>query len=517
MARSPKVQARRPVAHPSVPAAQSPGPVPEARPEQPARLWLCLYLPWLPLEACRPDLTSGTPLAIYLEDGRRTHIVTPNAPAAALGVRPGMPVNSALALVPDLVLESRNETGEVAALARLASWAGRFTPTVSIGPGHALLLDIQGSLRLFRGLDALRARVTRGLCALGHEARMAWAPTPRAALWLARAGIDTPVLAARELRKVLAGIHLAHLVWPERTVRMLRQMGLTTVGDCVRLPRDGFARRVGARRLDELDQAFGRRSDPQRLHVPPVRFASGLELPTETTDAACLLEGFQQLFQRLSVVLNTRQAGVRIVWCRFIHEDGQETHLRLALGQAAGVTVLPGLLRLRLEAGNFPAPVVRLALQADLEPGQLAVGTDLLGQSLQPEGALCDLLARLRARLGPEAVQGCVLRADHRPENAWRAVADPLADSGGPALAAVIRSRPVWLLPAPEPLGLIAGQPAWRGRLALESGPERIESGWWDGSDVRRDYYRASNLRGAMLWVYQDLRSQGWYLQGLFG
>ena len=81
----------------------------------------------------------------------------------------------------------------------------------------------------------------------------------------------------------------------------------------------------------------------------------------------------------------------------------------------------------------------------------------------------------------------------------------------------MVRSRPLWLLPVPESLGLINGRPAWHGLLALERGPERIESGWWDGGDVRRDYYRASNPQGAMLWVYTDLRTQAWYLQGIFG
>jgi protein ImuB len=432
-----------------------------------------------------------------------------------------MPVNSALALAPGLVLGERHVRGETAALARLATWAGRFTPAVSISPEQALLLDIQASLRLFNGLGALRTTVARGLRALGHEARMACAPTARAALWLARAGIDRPVLTPGELRQVLPAIQLEHLGWPERTVQALRHMGLATVGDCLRLPRDGFARRLGAGRLRELDQALGRHPDPQRFHVPPARFATDLELPVESADAACLLEGFQQLFQRLMRVLVARQASVRTVWCRLTHGDGRETRLRLAQRQAAGVGLLPGLLRLRLEAVTLPAPVVRLALQADLEPGQQASGTDLLGQSLQPDGALPALLARLRARLGPEAVQGCALRDDHRPESAWRAVAEPLVAAGsgsaGPSPLLTARSRPVWLLPAPKLLGLVAGRPAWNGALALECGPERIESGWWDGADVRRDYYRASNPRGAMLWVYQDLRSQHWYLQGLFG
>jgi protein ImuB len=156
-------------------------------------------------------------------------------------------------------------------------------------------------------------------------------------------------------------------------------------------------------------------------------------------------------------------------------------------------------------------------VQADLEPGQAPGGADLLGRSLRPDDGLQALLDRLRARLGAQAVQGLALRAEHRPEHAWQAVADPLAGAGSPEPASVARSRPAWLLPAPERLGQVAGQPGWQGPLLLEQGPERIESGWWDGGDVRRDYYRASNPRGAMLWVYRDLRSRGWYLHGIFG
>jgi protein ImuB len=52
----------------------------------------------------------------------------------------------------------------------------------------------------------------------------------------------------------------------------------------------------------------------------------------------------------------------------------------------------------------------------------------------------------------------------------------------------------------------------------LLAGPERIESGWWDGADARRDYYVAGDTRGARLWVYREcLGTQKWYLHGIFG
>ena len=70
--------------------------------------------------------------------------------------------------------------------------------------------------------------------------------------------------------------------------------------------------------------------------------------------------------------------------------------------------------------------------------------------------------------------------------------------------------RPFWLLPLPAPLA--------RGSVTLLAGPERIESGWWDGDDVRRDYFVAEDSRGSRLWVFRERGGEGrWYLHGIFG
>jgi protein ImuB len=52
--------------------------------------------------------------------------------------------------------------------------------------------------------------------------------------------------------------------------------------------------------------------------------------------------------------------------------------------------------------------------------------------------------------------------------------------------------------------------------VRLLRGPERIESGWWDRCDAARDYYIARREDGAWLWVYRDLVTHAWYLQGLW-
>ena len=47
-------------------------------------------------------------------------------------------------------------------------------------------------------------------------------------------------------------------------------------------------------------------------------------------------------------------------------------------------------------------------------------------------------------------------------------------------------------------------------------GPERIETGWWRGPTIRRDYWRIETTNGYWFWVYRDLRTQIWYLHGEF-
>ena len=59
--------------------------------------------------------------------------------------------------------------------------------------------------------------------------------------------------------------------------------------------------------------------------------------------------------------------------------------------------------------------------------------------------------------------------------------------------------------------------PALDGRLTLLKGPERIESGWWDGNDVMRDYYVARNPSGATFWIYRERSKRAdWFLHGVF-
>ena len=144
------------------------------------------------------------------------------------------------------------------------------------------------------------------------------------------------------------------------------------------------------------------------------------------------------------------------------------------------------------------------------------------------------LLDRLRARLGEDAVTLVAPHAEHRPERASEnsvgfgllrdfSRASSAAGSGARRIAPDpvlpdLPPRPVWLLAEPQPLGPLQVRNPW----VLREGPERIESGWWDGDDVRRDYFVATTPRGELAWIYRDGRhgfgegDGGWFLQGFF-
>ena len=132
------------------------------------------------------------------------------------------------------------------------------------------------------------------------------------------------------------------------------------------------------------------------------------------------------------------------------------------------------------------------------------------------------LIERLRARLGDEAIHGLTLREGHRPEKAWGKTAPPAISGcsrtppGHEPLGS--HRRPLWLLPAPQPLPVEDGLPHRRGPLLLIGEPERIETGWWDGEEIARDYYTATDPDGIRLWVFREREApHGWYLHGVFG
>ncbi len=402
----------------------------------------------------------------------------------------------------------------------LAAWALRFSPLVNVDPGGALLLEIAASLELFGGAEALRAAAVSGMSERGHAVTTAIAPTARAALWLARAGEATPVTEPALLPGMLARLPVDLPGWPHPVPETLRRMGVRQLGDCMRLPRDGLARRIGDLPLKEIDEALGRRAELRQGWRPVTRFCDELDLPAETEENALLIEALRILFQRLEIHLRSRQAGAQILWVHLRHRVAPDTLLRIGLLEPrADAAHLEELATIHLSALSIPAPVIAVLLAADAAEAAPAIREDLLGCRLDLGERMAGLVEKLQLRLGRHAVHGIRPAREHRPERAWEAVQEAACvrrASGDGAMRGA--RRPLWILERPAPLGKASGMPCFHGPLTFESGPERVETGWWDGHDAERDYYVARNAAGARVWIFRDRRRGGsWHLHGLFG
>lgn len=498
-----------------------PAPPPAAAGGAAQRLWFCVYLPFLPLEAGGPSTAARA----VVEEEQGVHRVLLACPqAAAAGIRPGQSSNAALALLPGLVIEERSRLREQQAVEALAAWLEQFSSLVSIAAHDVLLLEIAGSLRLYGGLVKLRQRLAAGLGEQGFDAAMAIAPTPLAATWLARAGRRVCIREPGNLTAALRRLPLDCLDWPATTCEALAGMGVTELGDCLRLPREGFARRFGPQRLMDLDRARGRLPDPRPSWRAPETFRGDYEMTGEQADREILLGICRELLDSLERFLLARQLGTLRLAFSFFHLRAPAT--RLTLGAARAERRADHwfeLLRIRFERLTLAEPVIAIRLDGGHNQAMQAASGHLAfdGRSRQPglRYSMSQLAERLVARIGHQSVQGVSRVAEHRPHRAWRL--RDLLDEARPAVetpAGDGARRPLWMLPEPAALDSEDGYPQYDGPLHILEGPERLETGWWDSDGIARDYYLAVNPKGMRLWVFRNRsRPGGWYLHGFFG
>jgi len=535
-------------------------------------LWLGLHLPALSLESFLTTLSpevAAQPVALL----ERQRVVALNPAAQALGVRPGMKRATAMALAPLMLQGAADAQRDAQALRAVAHAMLAFTPMVVPVPPQGVLAEVQASLRCFGGPAALWRRVQQALAPLGHQMQMAHAPGPLGAELLAcwrpdpgvprhqtRAALAPPGAAPgeggpgdpawAELQQRLASLPAECLLQGDAHAQAaLQAMGLATLADLRRQPRAGLTRRFGQPLLQALDRAHGLVADPREPISPPLQFAERVDLHARTESADALLAGAAVLLARMAAWARARHARVQ----RFELTMHHETRLRASsLGEAgvhtsalavalaeptADATHWHSVLRERLQREPLAASVLSLTLRCDEPVLGPPPDAELFPSAAGAREGLLRLLERLQARLGPEGVQRLATCADHRPERAtalqpvWgRSVALGSLGRAGRAAAphqtapdATSRlTRPVWLLASPQPLHERQASPWLDGHpLQLLGGPERIETGWWEGDPVARDYFIAQAHGGELVWLYR-LRpapatgQPGWFLHGRF-
>jgi protein ImuB len=543
---------------------------------------LALWLPHLPTdrvwrEAARHAPSGGSrahalalspPLVLFDEARGGLRLAAVDRPAAALGLAPGLPLADARARVPELTALAADRVADGNLLARLARWATRYTPHAATDGEDGLMLDITGAAHLLGGEAALRRDLLARLARLGFTARAAIADTPGAAWALARfapreAGRAIAGAGRGATQAALADLPAAALRLGPATLDTLARLGVRRVADLARLPRHGLAARfadeVGAR----LDQAFGARPEPISPLRPAETWTATLAFAEPIATAEAIAHALDRLLAQLCARLSLAASGARRLDFACRRVDGTTTGC--AIATSAPTRDPQRLARLFAERLETIAPgfgiesaTLRARVVETLAPSQIALASGMPreGTDASETGDLAALVDRLANRLGPEAVTRLDLTTRHAPEAAQRASRDvAAATTREPPRAwrspwTQAPTRPLRLLPAPEPIEVTAAIPdgpplvfRWRRarhRVRRAEGPERLAAEWWLVYEHRRavaagdaasgpppvaatrDYYRVEIEDGRRFWLFRlGLWSAGdaaprWFVHGVF-
>ncbi len=388
-------------------------------------------------------------------------------------------------------------------LERLAAWCYQYSSQVCIIPErNSLLLEIAASRRLFGDCRTLAKRITTELEQLDYCVNSGIAPTPEAAQLAARHGLF--IGTSGEIPECIGALDVDSLNLPPASIQALQKTGFRTAAEIFRLPRKALARRLGLTAGDYLDRLLGHRPDPCKVFRPPDSFSAGMDL-ADTEHTQGLIFPLKRLTQELCGVLRARDRGIQSIQIHLQLDGGSET-ICLNLRQSTrSESHLMLLLRERLERLQLSGAVQHIRLQALHFLPCVVVQTELLQDTGKASTtADNDVIDRLQARLGKASVKGIKGLQDHRPEHSWslRELDEPAAYTSRPG-------RPSWLFPEPKRCHI--------DNYRILTGPERIESGWWDGKDCRRDYFVVRDADGSTLWAFHEYKPHpGWYLHGLF-
>ena len=437
-------------------------------------------------------------------------------------------------------------------LNKLAALMQELSSTISFHP-LALICEIRSSLKYFGGVDVIHCRlgqlVTAQLAEWGLADYFLYAvsPTVTGSLLLARSGHNALVYQKDNLRSALGRLSTEVLQLKREQNRRLYNMGVRHLRDIWRLPPAGLRRRFGSDFLNQLNRALGKVPEPTRNYLPPPAFLTCYDLPYELENLDRLLPVADEIFAQLCDFLGRRDLGASQLLFSLQHEKRSCTKINIGLRQPSRSRKhLMLLLETHFSNLSIPAPVTAVKLevtqfdafashssplsekwgrsQFSLQGNELnETGEKIASAPIFPNDSnLNQFIEQLQARLGEHHVKSINSVAEHCPEYAsqqadYLEFDTPKKRRQAVARPVALNPRPFWLLEQPLQLSIRRGRLYHRKAISIISGPERIETHWWSGTDVRRDYYVASEQNGCRLWIYREKgANRHWFLHGFF-
>ncbi|HWY13625.1 MAG TPA: DNA polymerase Y family protein [Rhizomicrobium sp.] len=516
-----------------------------------ARRTLALWFPRLPTDRLQRRAKASSacsasperpPLVIVAKIDNALRLSALDRKAASLGLRPGMPLANARAMLPALDVASADETADRGLLESIADWCEHFTPLVALDPPHGLLLDITGAAHLFGGEETLLARICVSLSKQGFAVQGAIAGSMVAAHALARYR-NGAIIAPGEEAGAVAPLPVEALDLDAAMTHAFRHAGLKTIGQVAARKRSELTARFGAAMVFALDQTLGHAEKPISPRAALPDYSAERIFAEPVTAEEVILETLRTLAASLGGLLAERGEGARRMEAIFFRADGVVRRLAVETGgPTRDVAIIARLFRERLDAlvdpldPGFGFDLIRLC--AD-RAERCEAGTSPFDARANEEKEIAFLVDRLAARFGAQRILSFRPNDTHIPEAASVALPAQSAENCTLPWKAIrgrdeAPRRPLRLFARPEPIDAVAEVPdgpplrfRWRRALhevAFAEGPERIAMEWWrqETPQPTRDYYRVEDSKGRRFWLYRDglyhreTDSPLWFLHGLF-
>lgn len=493
--------------------------------------------------------------------------------AAKLGVRIGMSIAQASDLLhrsPHAALIQQHDPAQdQAALERLAARMLRETsPLVAIEPLDAkpwagqtlhqpqtIVCDVTGCVHLFGDESGLLQATEALLAELNYQARLVIADSFALGWSVAHYGSFPPSSPTRlnipsgVVLPVLHPLPVQSLRIAPETVATLERLGVRTIEALLQLPRIGLASRLGEHLMLRIAQALGEVDEPLNHFRPPAAYSSTHELEYPTDDRTILEDRIARLLQSIREDMTTSGSGIQRLACHLALMSHPPLTLDVGLfAPTLDTNHLQRLFVTTLDNKILPSLVSRLTIDVTLASPLRSRQPSLLDDDEDDwtdQHAVARLLDTLSGRLGRDSVVGISLDRDPLPESAYQtkiltgeSLGPPSQRASGKRRRFTAESqapvtkhqrRPIVLFAKPLPIEVVdldhpvdedpplkAFQYERRLLTIIRAwGPERIETGWWYGPCVRRDYFRVET-DGGWWWIYRDLTSKLWFLHGQF-
>lgn len=458
------------------------------------------------------------------------------------------------------------------ALEKLTDSLHCFSPIVGIeqtDSPESCFLDVTGLDSLFGDEQTLRAKAIRFLSdagytvfsAIANTLGMAWgmahyhrSAAPAQLLPLSGVRGTLEMLSSETLNREFRKLPVAALRLQPETQTIFTRLGVERIDQLLAIPRTHLASRFGDEVSSRIDQAFGKITEPIVARHLPAEFeaAQFIEFPTRDRETISVI--LSRLLEQICKQLQSDQKGALQWRVQLDCVDAPSIEFEVNLFQpTATVSHVLQLMELQLE--SVLQPHLRrkrfTKKKASEKPVRTRTVTNILIHEITVHVTSCVLLVQrqrelfdesprldkrelahlinhLASRLGQESIVYPTLQAGAQPEFSFRfkPLVDPKRMRSRKRADVKSRShrlaRPLRLL---DPPVLLAEGRALPSRFRYQKsihcaskkwGPERIETAWWNGPTIRRDYWRIETETGMHFWIYFDLKAERWFLQGEF-